>query len=135
MKLTYDIQEIEKVLSAFVLQSEATQNVFEGQRPSVDDDEDGLSDFAVVSVASGITDKATHGTCMSRIEIFAKNRRNGTKNGTKLSYMYKKLCAAFPIIHDTYLFDIYPSIIQLGNDKNGYFVQAININTKIKTIQ
>lgn len=133
MKLTYDIQAIENVLSDFVLSTNASKTVFKGQRPSISIT--GLQDFIVVSVASGITDMATHGRCISRIELFAQNKSDGTKNGAKLSYMFKQLCEAFPIINDTYLFEIHPSIIQLGNDKNGYFVQAININTTIKTIQ
>lgn len=133
MKLTYDIQEIENVLADFCKSADLSKHIFKGQRPS--NSKVPMKSFLVVSVPSGVTDLAAYGRCSSRIEIFVKNLSNGTKNGDEFSLIYKKLVEAFPIQNDTYLFDTHPNIIQLGNDKNGYFVQAININTIIKSIQ
>lgn len=133
MKLTYDIQEIENVLADFCKSADLSKNIFKGQRPNNIDTK--MSDFSVVSVPSGVTDLAAYGRCVSRIEMFVKNLSDGTKNGVKFSLMYRKLVEAFPIQNDTYLFELHPRIIQLGNDKNGYFVQALNINTIIKTIR
>lgn len=132
MKQNYDIQKIEDVLAEYVKNIGLSSKIFKGQRPNNVDT--GMSDFVVVSVPSSITDKSAYGECICRIEMFVKNLSNGTKNGVKFSLMYQKLVDTFPIDSDTYLFDIHPSVIQLGNDKNGYFVQAININTIIKTI-
>lgn len=131
MNLNYDIQKIEKVLADVVLTGAVSTKVFKGQRPSVAKD---MTDFIVVSVPTSLTDLATYGRCTSRIEMFVKNDSNGLKNSTKFSLMFAKLCDIFPIHNDTYLFDIYPTIIPLGNDHEGFHVQAIHINTIIKTI-
>lgn len=132
MKRNYDIQKIEDVLAEYVNDIGLSSKIFKGQRPNNVDT--GMNDFVVVKVPSSIIDKAAYGECVCRIEMFVKNLSNGTKNGAKFSLMYQKLVDTFPIDSDTYLFDMHPSVIQLGNDKNGYFVQAININTIIKTI-
>lgn len=132
MKRNYDIQKIEDVLAEYVKDIGLSSKIFKGQRPNNVDT--GMSDFVVVKVPSSIIDKAAYGECICQIEMFVKNLSNGTKNGVKFSLMHQKLVDTFPINSDTYLFDIHPSVIQLGNDKNGYFVQAININTIIKTI-
>lgn len=132
MKQTYDIQNIEKTLAEYVKSIGLSDRIFMGQRPNKVDT--GMSDFVVVSVPNSIRDMAVYGECTCRIEMFVKNLTNGAKNGVKFSLMYKKLCNTFPIESDTYIFDTHPSVIQLGNDKNGYFVQAINIKTIIKTL-
>jgi hypothetical protein len=132
MKLTYDIQKIEDTLAEYVKDIGLSNKIFKGQRPNNVDT--GMSDFVVVSVPSSINDREVYGECICRIEMFVKNLSNGTKNGVKFSLMYKKLCDTFPIESDTYIFDVNPNMIQLGNDKNGYFAQAINIKTIIKTL-
>lgn len=138
MNLNYDIQKIETVLRDAVYDGGVSKNVFMGQRPSVVNEQmsatKGLKEFLVVSVPTSLTDLAAYGRCTSRIEMFVKNDSNGLKNSAKFSSMYAKLCDIFPIQNDTYLFDIYPTIIPLGNDTEGFHVQAININTIIKTI-
>lgn len=131
MNLNYDIQEIEAALAAFVLDAGVSSNVFQGQRPS---NKMSVASFIVVSVPTQITDLSAYGSCIGRIEMFVQNDERGLKKGKVFSSMYRKLVNAFPINHDKYLFDIHPSIIQLGNDKDGYHVQAININTLIKAI-
>ena len=131
MNQNYDIQKIEKVLSDAVLAGAVSTKVYKGQRPSIAKD---MTDFVVVSVPTSLTDLAAYGRCTARIEMFVKNDANGLKNSTKFSLMYAKLCSIFPIQHNIYLFDIYPTIIPLGNDNEGFHVQAININTIIKTI-
>lgn len=132
MNLNYDLQKIEAVLAEKVKEKELSKYVFKGQRPSKVDTS--MSDFIVVSVPSVLSDMNAYGRCTSRIEIFVKNLSDGTKNSTMLSLKFEKLNQLFPIENDTYLFDIYPTIIPLGNDKEGYNVIAININTLIKTI-
>lgn len=132
MNTNYDIQKIEKALADAIRSADISDNVFEGQRPSL---YDSMSEFIVASVPSSINDMATHGTCTSRIEIFVKNvGSNGLKNSVRFSVIYQNLNNLFPIENDTYLFDWYPTIIPLGNDNFGFHVQAININTTIKTV-
>lgn len=132
MNINYDIQKIEKALADIIRNANVSANVFEGQRPSLSDT---MNDFIVVSVPSAINDRSAIGTCNVRIEVFVKNiTATGLKNSIKFSYIFAKLNDLFPLIHNTYLFGSYPTIIPLGNDGYGYHVQAININTTIKTV-
>lgn len=131
MNLNYDIQNIEKVLADALINGGVPEKVYKGQRPSKADT---MTAFYVVSVPTSITDLSAYGRCISRIEMFVKNDANGLKNSTKFSLMYSKICSLFPIQNDKYLFDIYPTIVPLGNDNEGFHIQAININTTIKTI-
>ncbi len=131
MNCNFDIEKIENVLANAVKAGNISQKVFKGQRPNVDAN---MSDFIVVSVATRVTDRGALGRCTCRIELFAKNLSNGEKNGTKLSLMYNKLIQIFPIQDNTYLFDIYPVTIPLGNDDYGYNVIAIQFATHIKTL-
>lgn len=131
MNLNYDLQKVEKTLADAVLAGKVSANVFKSQRPSIAKN---LSDFVVVSVPTLITDLSTYGRCTSRIEMFVKNDSNGLKNSAKFSLMYAKLCNVFPIKNDTYLFDMHPGIVALGNDNYGFHVQALNISTLIKAI-
>lgn len=131
MNLNYDIQKIEKALADVVLAGGISAKVFKGQRPSIAKE---MTDFVVVSVPTSLTDLAAYGRCTSSIKMFVKNESNGLKNSTKFSLMYTKLCSIFPIQNDTYLFDVNPTLVSLGNDNEGFHVQAININTIIKTI-
>jgi len=130
MNRNFDIGIIENVLANAVRIGKVSDKVFKGQRPNVDAK---MNDFSVVSVVTRITDKGSFGRCTCRIELFAKNLSNGEKNDTKLSIMYEKLLSIFPIQDNTYLFDIYPSTIPLGNDGYGYNVIAIQFHTHIKT--
>lgn len=131
MNKNYDIQKIEKALCDAVQYGGLSTNVFRGQRPSKTD---GMSSFIVVSVPTSLRDQSALGQCTSRIEIFVRNMSNGLKNSDMFSIIFEKLDSIFPIIHDTFLFNMYPTIIPLGNDNEGFHVQAININTIIKTV-
>ena len=131
MNLNYDIQNIEKVLFDVLTNGGVTEKVYTGQRPSKADP---MTAFYVVSVPTSISDLSAYGRCTCRIEMFVKNDSNGLKNSVRFSKMYSKICSLFPIQNNTYLFDINPTIIPLGNDNEGFHVQAININTIIKTI-
>lgn len=131
MNLNYDIQKIELALADAVLAGKVSEKVFKGQRPSIAED---MTSFVVVSVPTSLTDLAAYGRCTARIEMFVKNDAAGLKNSTKFSNMFAKLCEIFPIQNNTYLFDMHPTIIPLGNDNKGFHVQAINITTTIKAV-
>lgn len=130
MNQNYDIQDIEKALAEAV--KGISSNIYEGSRPNMIPSD--VTNFIVCSVPTSLTDRAAYGECTSRIEWFVKNQNNGTKNSLKLSSMYKSICNAFPIESEKYLFDVNPSIIPLGNDNNGFHVQAIQIHTLIKAV-
>ncbi|MFT3994792.1 MAG: hypothetical protein QM660_10820 [Dysgonomonas sp.] len=138
MNLNYDIQKIELVLREAVLNGGVSKNVFMGQRPSVVNESmsitKSLNDFVVVKVPTSVRDRAAIGECICRIEWFVRNEPSGLKNSVKLSAIYSKLESIFPIQNDTYVFDIYNDVMVLGNDNENFHVQAININTIIKTI-
>ena len=138
MNPNYDIQKIETVLRDAVYDGGVSKNVFMGQRPSVYKNSnsvtESLKDFVVVKVPTSVRDRAAVGECICRIEWFVKNEQSGLKNSAKLSAIYTKLESIFPIQNDTYLFDIYNDVMVLGNDNENFHVQAININTIIKTI-
>ncbi|NDV68596.1 hypothetical protein [Dysgonomonas sp. 25] len=131
MNLNFDIGKIEEVLANAVRTGNVTEKVFKGQRPNV---EAKMNDFAIVSVATRVTDRGALGRCTCRIELFVKNLSNGEKNSTKQTIMYEKLLSIFPIQDNTYLFDIYPVTIPLGNDGYGYNIIAIQFHTHIKTL-
>lgn len=131
MNLNFDIGKIENVLADAIIKGNVSQNVFKGQRANVDAN---MKDFVVASVATRVTDRGALGRCICRIELFAKNLSNGQKNTAKLSIMYERLLGIFPIEDNTYLFDIYPVTIPLGNDSYGYNVIAIQFHTHIKTL-
>lgn len=132
MNKNFDPQLVETILANAVKAGSVSNNVYKGQRPNTTDTK--MADFVVVSLSSNVTDLAALGRCTCRIELFAKNLSNGEKNGAKLSILYTKLREVFPILDDTYLFDINPSIIPLGDDGYGYNVIAIQIQTLIKTL-
>lgn len=128
MNKNYNIQDIENALAKAMIG--VSSNIYEGQRPSTMDAS--VENFIVCSVPTSLSDRATYGECTARVEIFVKNQKNGLKNGLKLSSMYKALCDKFPIESDKYIFDVYPTIIPLGNDDKGFHVHAIQIHTLIK---
>lgn len=132
MNLNYDIQKIEQVMADAVKAGGLSENVFQGQRPNTGTE--AMNDFIVVLVPTPLVDQAAYGQCSCRIEIFVKNLSKGLKNSPRLSVIFTKLNNIFPIKHKDYLFDIYPTMIPLGNDNNGFHVQAVNINTLIKNI-
>lgn len=132
MNKNFDPQKIEKTLVQAIISGDVSKSIFEGKRPNVNDTK--MTDFVVVSVPTNISDLNALGRCAVRIELFAKNLSNGEKNSAKLSLMYSKLLSVFPIKDNTYLFDNNPTIIPLGDDGYGYYVNAIQIQTTIKTL-
>lgn len=132
MNENYDIQHIESALADYVKSINLSKYVFEGQRPSKTTE--AMATFIVVSVPSGVIDLAAYGSTTARIEMFVSNNADGTKKSKVFSTMHQKLAQSFPIRHDKYLFDTHPTILSLGNDGNGYHIQALNIHILIKTI-
>ncbi|MEG1684578.1 MAG: hypothetical protein RR319_01335 [Bacteroides sp.] len=124
----YDIEKIESELEKTVISSGATKNVFIGYRPKVVDDK--MNDFIVVMVVTKLEDLYAYGKCVCRIEMYAKNMKDGTKNRTKVGFIMGKLRMTFPIESSFCIFDN-PTIIPMGNDDYGFNVTAINIDTII----
>ena len=87
--------------------------------------------FAVCSVGSMIIPKGAYSYTIASIDIFVKNLANGTHNGKKLKVITDAISEIFPIKSDKYLFNIFPTVIPMGNDNKGYNVTRIQIETFI----
>lgn len=126
----YDIQKLEDTLATTF--AGVSSNIYKGQRPSSVNTS--LPEFVVVSVPTSLNDLAAYGSCACRIELFVKNKTDGTKNSVLLTTLAKKVRQVFPIIHNDYLFDNYPRLLILGNDGNGYHVHAFQFQATIKNL-
>ena len=132
MNENYSIEKIEMFLASELRKLKIVDYVFEGHRPNAVEEK--IQTFAVVKVATSLHDLNTHGVCTCIIQYFVKTLRMGVKNSKKMNSVYTDLCQLFPIKSDDYLFLSRPKIIPLGIDKEGYTVNAIEINTLIKSI-
>lgn len=132
MNERYNIENIENFLAEKLRALNIVDYVFEGHRPNTV--EETIKTFAVVGVATTVHDLNTHGKCICTIQYFVKNLRMGLKNSRKMSSIYTGLCKLFPIESEDYIFLSRPRVVPLGADKEGYTVNAVEIDTLIKSI-
>ena len=132
MNERYSIEKIEMFLAQKVKELGVVDYVFEGHRPNAV--EESIKTFAVVKVATSLHDLNTHGVCICTIQYFVKTLRMGIKNSRKMNSVYANLTKLFPVQSEDYIFLSRPRIIPLGVDKEGYTVNAIEIDTLIKSI-
>ena len=123
----FDITDIEALVSAEVRKLGIT-HVW-NNRPKVTDDS--ISDFVVVRVSGGITDKAAFGQCRLSIYIYVRDVK-GMKNAKKLSVIYKKI-NELPLWIDPLLIDGHPRIVGDTPDDFGFHCRIINYRITIKT--
>lgn len=83
----FDITDIEKLVADAVRTLGVSSNVW-NNRPKATDDS--ISDFVVVKVTGGITDKAAIGKTRIAIHLFARDVKE-MKNSKRLSVMQKAL--------------------------------------------
>lgn len=83
----FDITDIEKLVTDAVRSLGVSANVW-NNRPKATDDS--ISDFVVVKVSGGITDKAAFGQSRIAIQLFARDVKE-MKNAKRLSVMQKAL--------------------------------------------
>ena len=123
----FDITDIEALVSAEVRKLGIT-HVW-NNRPKATDDS--ISDFVVVRVSGGITDKAAFGQCRLSIYIYVRDVK-GMKNAKKLSVIYKKI-NELPLWIDPLLIDGHPRLVGDTPDDFGFHCRIINYRVTIKT--
>lgn len=98
-------------------------------RPKATDDS--ISDFVVVKVSGGISDKAAFGDCRVFVHLFARDVKE-MKNAKKLSVMQKKLLS-IPLWIEPLLLDGHPRVIGDTADDFGFHARIINFKVYIKS--
>ena len=129
MTNSYDITAIEDEVIAIVRNLGVSKKVYPNRPKAAD----ASSDFVVVSTLKGVTDFAAFGTCVIRIDLFAKDIDN-FKNRKKLSAMYEKLVSGFPASSGRLLFDTEWNTLGDVPDDFGYHARLIRIQTTIKAL-
>ena len=124
----FDITDIEKLVSDKVRELGVSTNVW-NNRPKATDDK--ISDFVVVKVSGGITDRAAYGDCRVLVYLFARDIRE-MKNSVKLSVMQKKL-EALPLWIEPLLINGKPRIIGDTADDFGFHTRILNFKVFIKS--
>ncbi len=128
----FDITDIEDAVCSTIRAIGVSPNVFTNRPKS---SKLNLSDFVVVRVTGGVSDKFSIGQCRVAIHFFAKNVDN-FKNGKKLSVMYKRFIDAFPPTIGRYLFDLADvRLIGDTDDGTGYHIRIIQLNKVIIKVQ
>ena len=97
-------------------------------RPKATDDS--ISDFVVVKVSGGVSDKAAFGDCRVFVHLFVRDVKE-MKNSKKLSAMQKKLLS-LPLWIEPLLLDGHPRIVGDTADDFGFHVRIINFKVFIK---
>ena len=123
----FDITDIESLVSAEVRKLGFT-HVW-NNRPKATDDS--ISEFVVVRVSGGISDKAAFGDCRVMIHLFARDIME-MKNAKKLSVMQKKILG-LPLWIEPLLFDGHPRVIGDTADDFGFHARIMNFKVYIKS--
>lgn len=124
----FDISEIEEKVST-ALRALGFPRVW-NNRPKATDDT--ISDFVVVRVAGGISDKAAFGTCRVLVTLFARDVKE-MKNSKKLSLMQKKARGLSQWI-EPLLIKGTPRIVGDTPDDFGFHGRTINYKVYIKSV-
>ena len=123
----FDITDIESLFSEEVRKLGFT-HVWNNRPKSTDDS---ISEFVVVKVTGGISDKAALGDCRVFVHLFARDIKE-MKNAKKLSVMQKKMLA-FPLWVEPLLIDGHPRIIGDTADDFGFHARIMNFKVYIKS--
>lgn len=133
----YDITDIEKLASDTIRALGVSTHVW-NNRPKATDDS--ISEFVVVKVTGGITDKAAFGQTRLAVHLFARDVKE-MKNSAKLSVMQKALESlptwiepADPMQGHGLLIDGHPRIVGDTPDDFGFHARIITFRIFIKAI-
>lgn len=124
----FDITDVEKLFSDEVRKLGVSENVW-NNRPKATDDK--ISNFAVVKVSGGISDKAAYGDCRVVVYLFARDVKE-MKNSKKLSVMQKKL-SNLPLWIEPLLINGKPRVIGDTADDFGFHCRIVNFKVFIKS--
>lgn len=125
----FDITDVEKLIADAVRTLGVSANVWYN-RPKATSDT--ISDFAVVKVSGGISDKAAYGECRVSVHLFARDVKE-MKNSKKLSVMQKKL-ESLPTWIEPLLINPHPRIVGDTADDFGFHVRFVNFKVYIKAV-
>lgn len=133
----YDITDIEKLVADTVRSLGVSTHVW-NNRPKATDDS--ISEFVVVKVTGGITDKATYGQTRIAVHLFARDVKE-MKNSAKLSVMQKALESLPTWIEPTdpakghgLLIDGHPRIVGDTPDDFGFHARIITFRLFVKAV-
>lgn len=124
----FDITDIEKKITDAVRELSVSTHVW-NNRPKATDDS--ISEFVVVRIVGGISDKAAFGACRVLVTLFARDVRE-MKNAKKLSVMQKKL-ESLPLWIDPLLIKGNPRIVGDTADDFGFHARTLNYKVFIKS--
>lgn len=124
----FDISDIEKLISDKVRELGVSENVW-NNRPKATSDK--ISDFVVVKVSGGISDKAAYGDCRVLVYLFARDIKE-MKNSKRLSVMQQKL-RELPLWIEPLLINGKPRVIGDTADDFGFHARILNFKVFIKS--
>lgn len=130
MTAAYDITELEETLVRIVRDDLRVSGTVYTSRPKSGPQ---APDFVVARVSGGVEDMGAYGECRVVFELFARNVGN-SKNGRRLSAMYRALAAGLPSWAGRYEFDNNPDIIGDTADDFGFNCRIVSVKTTIKAI-
>lgn len=128
MQNDFDITDIEAKFST-ALRALGFTRVW-NNRPKATDDT--ISDFVVVRVVGGISDKAAFGTCRVLVTLFARDIKE-MKNAHKLSLMQTK-AEGLPLWIEPLLIKGTPRIVGDTADDFGFHARTLNFKVYIKSV-
>ena len=123
----FDITDIEAKFSDAIRTMGVSRNVW-NNRPKAT--ADSISEFVVVKVSGGVSDKCTYGECHIAVSLFARDIKE-MKNSKKLSLMQKAM-ESLPTWIDPLLIRGNPRIIGDTADDFGFHVRIMNFKLTIK---
>lgn len=130
MMNVFDITELEDALVRMVRDDLKVSATVYASRPKTAPQR---PDYVVARVSGGVEDMGAYGECRVVFELFAKNA-NSSKNGKRLSVMYRTLMEGLPSYTGRYEFDNMPNIVGDTEDDYGFNCRIISIKTTIKVI-
>lgn len=130
MMNVFDITELEDALVRIVRDDLKVSGTVYTSRPKTAPQR---PDYVVVRVSGGVEDMGAYGECKVVFELFAKNA-NSSKNGRRLSVMYRTLIEGLPSYTGRYEFDNMPNIVGDTEDDYGFNCRIVSIKTTIKVI-
>jgi len=130
MMNVFDITELEDTIVRIVRDDLKVSGSVYSSRPKSAPQK---PDYVVARVSGGVEDMGTYGECRVVFELFAKNANN-SKNGRRLSVMYRALVEGLPSYTGRYEFDNHPNVIGDTEDDFGFNCRIVSIKTTIKII-
>lgn len=126
----FDITDIEKVFADTMRDLGVSEHVW-NNRPKATDDS--ISDFAVVKVTGGISDKYAFGQCRMALYLYARDIKE-MKNSKRLSVMQKCFTDGMPLRVGKYIADHTPRYVGDTADDFGFHCRIISFSVIIKSV-